>query len=897
MSKEQFTRDLFGTGLLWFALVMSIVTIAGYGLSLRRPESRWVKLWSRFAYSATALSVLGIFAYLCNIVYSQQFKFKYVFEHTGSEMQGSALDTWFRIAATWSGQEGSFALWAAMTAVIGFLVFAKAGKYEARVMPFFTSILTCLSAILLIQSPFLIIPAPTAAELAANPGWAYPPLEGMGLNPSLQNYWMTIHPPTIFFGFASLAVPFVYSIAALIWKDYENWTHRVMPYALLSCATLGGGLFMGGYWAYETQGWHGFWAWDPVENASFFPWLAVTALVHGLVVQKNRGGMARTNTFLGILSFNLFLVGTWLTRSGVLGGEDKDGQMLSVHAFISLDGSALSVLKIMLAVYAIGGFLLWAFRLRSMPRRPVTGDTVVSRDFAMFMSVLLMVVACFVVAIGTTQPIFQSWLKMPISQPKPAFYNKTLLPLTLIAALFMGFVPWMAWRRTNSETFLRKLLVPWFCMLIFGFALLFWVMGQERAMMAVFDPSDPSQLETQAAWINPTIQRVSVILLASLGFFAALSNAMLAYRVFRAKPLAAGGWLAHVGMGLLILGAVVSNTYERTQRVMLVEGEEAKEVFGYKFAFEKMTGTPLDIRPLNPDYDRENAVRIRVTPPNTEKAEVGADGTKTFLVEPRWFVHNLNRATEEPMEGSGARGLERMRWPHIQKYWGHDLYVGLANDPAYAWPTDDPNGQRPGIVLKPKEKKQVGPYTIGYFDQYGEPGKVMGVIVGILTPEGKPVQATPAIRIMPEQLQKVDIAVPELKFEDGTPGVVVLDRLDPASKAALLRVSLPGYSGRWEVPIEITYKPWINVVWLGIIIAVAGVLLAMVHRSFEARKIKDKDPLPGEMLAGKAEEEFEAWERPEPVMPPAREPVGAAMTETPPKTRPGKLKPATPKTG
>jgi cytochrome c-type biogenesis protein CcmF len=897
MSKEQFTRDMFGTGLLWFGLVLSLLTIIAYVVSLRQPESKTAKLFGRVAYSLTALTVLGIFAYLCRIVYSHQFKFKYVFEHTGTEMQGSALDAWFRVAATWSGQEGSFALWAAMTAVIGFLVFAKAGKYEARVMPFFTSILTFLCAILIIQSPFLLIPAPTAAELAANPGWTYPPLEGMGLNPSLQNYWMTIHPPTIFFGFASLAVPFVYAIAALLWKDYENWTSRVMPYALLSCATLGGGLFMGGYWAYETQGWHGFWAWDPVENASFFPWLAVTALVHGLVVQKNRGGMARTNTFLGILAFSLFLIGTWLTRSGVLGGEDKDGQMLSVHAFISLDGSALSILKVMLATYGLGGLILWTIRFRSMPRRPVTGETLVSRDFAMFMSVLLMLIACILVTVGTTQPIFQTWLKMPINQPKPAFYNQVMMPLTLLAALLMGFAPWVAWRRTNSETFLRKLLIPWFCMLIFGFLLLFWVIGQESAMRAVFDPSDPSQLQTKAAWISPTIQRVSVILLASLGFFAALSNAMLSYRVFRAKPLAAGGWLAHVGMGLLILGAVVSNTYERSQRVLLVEGEGAKDVFGYQFAFEKMTGKPLDFRPLNPEYDRENAVRLRVTPPNADKAS-GGDGAKTFLAEPRWFVHNLTRAVEEPnrpVEEGGPRKLERMRWPDIKKDWSHDLYVGLANDPAYAWPTDDPRGERPGITLKPKEKKKIGPYTIGYFEPISDPGKMFGAIIALATPEGKVVQATPLLRLLPEQKRKEQIAVADLKFEDGTPGVIMLDRMDPVTKEITLRISLPGYAGRWEVPVEVTYKPWINVVWAGIIIAVAGVLLAMVNRSLEARRVKETVK---SGTAGKADEEFEVWERPEPLLPPTPVPVGAAtITETPPKTKPGKLKPATPKTG
>src|SRR5579871_1149594 len=301
---------------LFVGLLACAGTMVAYVLSLVRPDRRAPLQIGRLFYTLTALCVLATFGCLAWLVYNLHFEYMYVFEHTGTGMS-----PWYRFAATWSGQEGSFLIWGAWTSVIGFLVFAKAGKYEAKVMPFFVSVLGFLFGILLRQSPFDMIPMPSAADLAANPMWHYPAMEGQGLNPSLQNYWMTIHPPTIFFGFSSLLVPFCYAIAALIWKDYKGWTTRVMPYALLSCATLGIGLFMGGYWAYETQGWHGFWAWDPVENASFFPWLAVTALVHGLVVQKSRDGMGKTNTFLGVFAFTLFLVGTFMTRSGVLGEE------------------------------------------------------------------------------------------------------------------------------------------------------------------------------------------------------------------------------------------------------------------------------------------------------------------------------------------------------------------------------------------------------------------------------------------------------------------------------------------------------------------------------------------------------------------------------------------------
>src|SRR5207244_8670303 len=136
------------------------------------------------------------------------------------------------------------------------------------------------------------------------------------------------------------------------------------------------------------HGWQGFWAWDPVENTSLFPWLAITGLVHGSVVQKSRGGMARTNTFLGILAFWLFLVGTFLTRSGALASKGADGQLLSVHAFDNIGKSALQLMAAMVIVYGTAGLVLWLLRLRSMPGRPTAGDTPVSRDFAFILAIL-----------------------------------------------------------------------------------------------------------------------------------------------------------------------------------------------------------------------------------------------------------------------------------------------------------------------------------------------------------------------------------------------------------------------------------------------------------------------------------------------------------------------------
>ena len=826
-----------GNALLWVSLIASFLTMGCYAFASKLPKNKKLLLSGRLAYTLTAVSMMAVFGVLGYLMYMKTvggvYRFAYVFEHTSNDLQGL-----YRFSATWGGQEGSFLLWAMWTSLLGFLVFSRAGKYESRVMPIFVSVLSFLALILIKQSPFALIPQNPDSQALAH-GFTLFPIEGQGLNASLQNYWMTIHPPTIFFGFASLAVPFSYAVAALIWKDYEDWTPRVMPYSLLTCCTLGVGLFMGGYWAYETQGWHGFWGWDPVENASFFPWLAITALVHGSVVQKDRGGMAKTNVFLGLLAFWLFLLGTFLTRSGALAGKDPTtGEMLSVHAFANIGKSGLSLMIAMLVGYGVLALGLWLFRLRSIPGRKTTGDSVMSRDFAFFMAVILMLVSCAIITMGTTTPLIMSWMHKEPSAPQPVFYNRAMMPISILTALMMGVVPWLAWKKTSSETFLKKMMIPWFAMLAFGFFMLFWILGAQHDLQVAHEaivshsvlnnenPIDVAWESKQQAWINPAVQRMSVLALSCLGFLAAFSNSMLAYKVFRAKPINAGGWLAHVGIGLLMLGAVVSNTFERTVRFDVKQGEPPVKMFGYEFAWEGVTGKPYSAYPINPEYDKENAVQIRVTPPENEKS-VGSDGTKTFIANLRNYVSNFRTAESET-------DFERISWPHIQKFLGHDLYVGMATTPS------------PLLVqlqISQGETKAVGEYTVAFVSELVQPQKRLQVNLKITTHEGKVIEAHPAIQMNPNRngmgMSKVDIAVPELLDENNYPGVVQLDNINAKTGVATIFLRLPGLQGAWVAPLEVTYKPWVNLVWIGVIIMGCGIALATLRRTIEAKKLAD----------------------------------------------------------
>ncbi len=815
------TPGAAGSIAVWTGVFAAVLSLLAYALS-HRMEARknLLIILGRAFYAAAALSVFTAMGTLANIVYHREYQYDYAVQHTSNEL----YNHWFRFAATWSGQEGSFLLWAFWTAVLGFVVMRRSRSYENTVMPFLVSVIGFLCAILIKQSPYLLF-------LKVHPGMPGIPQEGLGLNPSLQNYWMTIHPPTIFFGFASLAISFSYAAAALIRRDYDGWAELVFPYALLTCAVLGLGLFMGGYWAYETLGWHGFWAWDPVENASFFPWLAITALVHALHVQKARGNMKRSSILLGLLGFWLFLVGTFLTRSGALASKGPNGQLLSVHAFDDISKSGLVLMVAMLIGYGVVGLGLWLWRLREIPKTSATGDNLLSRDFAFFLAVLFMLLACGVITLGSTTPLFLSWLHRPPMAPQASFYNKVMIPLMVPVTILMGCVPWLAWRRTDPDTFRRKMLAPWLLSVLFGFFMLFQVQSAQHKLFNIMAPA--VYQGTMHNWINPAVQRVAIVLLCTLGFLAALSNAMLAYRVFRKKPLGAGGWIAHVGIGVLLIGVLVSNTFERTQIITLKEGDGPRTVFGYTFQFVGMTGKPPAARPIDPEYDATNRVVLRVTPPGASIAGEEQGDAQTFLMQPRWYVPRPG-LNEESMGNP-----DTMFWPSIMKYMGHDLYVALASQPALSMYE---------VKLSPRSSAQLGPYTVFYYKPIIDPLNFMAAELGLKTPQNKIVVADPGMQWYKDGqghpitnddgqpiILKVNETIPHLNDSQGRPGVVILNALNAGTHQAQLLFSLPGMPGTWNVPLSITYKPWVNLVWLGVLITVLGTLIAMMNRLRENR--------------------------------------------------------------
>ena len=354
---------LFGTITVWIALAALLASSALYIAAGARgrgtPRGLIVVRLARGLFILAALCIVAAAGTLGALLVTHRFDAAYVYEHSA---RGMAPLYWF--PSFWAGQEGSFLLWAFWTALLGIVLACTSGPAENRVMPVYNSILVFLVGMLLIRSPFLPL------DTQGGPV----PLEGLGLNPNLENPWMVIHPPTLFLGFSSLAVPFSFALAALFHRSWQSWLRQAVPWALFGFSILGLAMMMGGYWAYEMLGWGGFWGWDPVENGPFIPWLGLIAFLHAAQIQRVKGGFHRTTLFFALIPFVTALYETFLTRTGIL-------EKFSVHSFSTLGGNANNVLLavLLLALAAALGTLAWRSReLRSTVKQL---DVPASREF------------------------------------------------------------------------------------------------------------------------------------------------------------------------------------------------------------------------------------------------------------------------------------------------------------------------------------------------------------------------------------------------------------------------------------------------------------------------------------------------------------------------------------
>jgi len=499
-------------------------------------KDQWLQN-ARVAFYLHSTAVIGVVTCLFIIIYNHYFEYHYAYSHSDSR-----LPLHYLISTFWNGQEGSFLLWIFWQAVLGIFLIRTQRAWEAPVMVVFGLVQAFLASMILgVVIPFINIKLGSSPFILLRDAIDDPifklqpdfiPKDGSGLNPLLQNYWMVIHPPTLFLGFALTLPPFAFCIAGLWQRKYSEWIKPALPWALLGAGILGLGILMGGYWAYETLNFGGYWNWDPVENAVYVPWLVLIASIHTMIIYKNSQAALKSAMILNISVFVLILYSTFLTRSGILGDA-------SVHSFTDLGLSGQ--LLIYLLFFTVAAIFLAAIRWKEIPSSEKEAS-IYSREFWIFLGATTLCLMGFQVLLPTSIPVYNSLVELfggESNLAPPAdqigFYSKFQLWFGVLVALISGTGQFFWWKRMEKEKLKKEILPPILISLIV-FAIII-------SIAKVYEPA--------------------YVLLTLAGVYLIVSNLKVLSSVIKVNPSLSGGALAHIGIGMMLIGVMFSSGYSK----------------------------------------------------------------------------------------------------------------------------------------------------------------------------------------------------------------------------------------------------------------------------------------------------------------------------------------------
>lgn len=756
------------------AVVGFLLSAVGWGLSNRAPK---LERAGRLAFWVGALGLVTAFVSVLTLFVQDQFVFTYVFNHGAKDHELQ-----YKVAGVWSGQEGSFLLWALSSALFGLLAGPRTGPDRRVFTIVYALFLAALAGILAYESPFALQPLFEGRQVS--------PPDGRGLAPSLLNYWVVIHPPTIFLGFGSLTVLFAWAFAALWRRDLDGWIQPVRPWAILATTLVGLGLCMGGFWAYETLGWGGFWMWDPVENTSFVPWVAAAALIHGAFVQVAKRKWKLGNAMLGALPFLAFCYGTFLTRSGFLADT-------SVHSFAQMDRSALWILVGLSGLALVSFLVLWTVRLvqakrSSEPTPPA--EPAMSRGGFYAAAIWLLLAMGAATAFGMSVPMVMSLTGQQPKVVEEELYHRILVWLFPPIMLGMSIAPFLGWRKTGFREVLLRLNFS----LAISLMLVGWLMYWALSPWGV-QPDPAATIQFPLGVKFPLVPWMG--LLSWLCLFAMTANAWRFADQFRKTRAGLGGFVTHFGLAMTLLGLVFSRGFERKVD-FTVMGEQPANALGY-VVLHRETG---DIT------KRTNKVVF-------DMIQQGGG----YTARPGLYYTMGDDGRPNPMV-----------WPHIQFFGTHDIYFTLHPISFEASePTEFKAGER--RVFEDLLITYRGMRTEG---RLGRPGAKFIADVTVETPEGK---TEPSLVL---QMTEAGLEPKPQRVSDDFE--LSLVRIDAASKNVFLQVS----TIKPIFPIELFYKPLTGLVWLGVgIMTLGGAMAAWSRRRAPkpaAAPTKEAEPQPEE---------------------------------------------------
>ncbi|WP_345952549.1 cytochrome c biogenesis protein CcsA [Mucilaginibacter sp. PAMB04168] len=782
-------------------------------------DQSWFRL-GRWSFYVNTFSVVAIGCCLFYIIYNHLFEYHYAWAHSSS-----TLPVYYIISSYWEGQEGSFWLWTFWQAVLGNVLIWRAKSWEKPVMVVVGLSQVLLSSMLigveilgsrLGSSPFILLRDAIEGPIFSRPDYMQYVKDGNGLNPLLQNYWMVIHPPTLFLGFASMIIPFAYAVAGLWQRRYKEWVAAAIPYALFAVMILGTGIIMGSFWAYESLNFGGFWNWDPVENASLIPWLVLIAAVHVLIVFKNTGHSYFTATLLTLLSFVLVLYASFLTRSGILGET-------SVHAFTDLGMFWHLVVDVLVFLGITVGLLIW--RWKELPFSKKEEETY-SREFWVFVGSAFLALSCLQLVIVTSVPVWNAIFKTNIAPPTNpiTLYNIFQAGFAVVVTFFLGFTQFLKYKKTDATRFYITTLLYLFVAAL---------------------------LTAVVVYITGLYKLKLVFMLAMFGaIYGILANSKILADAFKGKFKLAGSAVAHIGFALLLVGALIAagtskvvsqnetgiiqvkdfdKAGDARENIMLYKNQPV-DMGGYKVTY---IGDSL-VAPnhyFKVDYKKYNEAgklteHFVLTPNSQANAKMGlvsSPDTKHYLLHDL-YTH-ITAAPIKEEEGLAAGSTEI----------GHDEHDATEDDKHYNPPVvyeaslGDTIRFREGYMVLTGLNKAPKLQNIPLGKNDVAVGAQLQIVSHGITYKAEPVFMIKGGNTF-DFARKVDDVGLKLRFS----------KIIPEKNKFELTIYQQPESQKPYIVMRAINFPYINFFWSGTIIMVIGFLMSIFRRSSELKVVEVK---------------------------------------------------------
>jgi cytochrome c-type biogenesis protein CcmF len=831
-----------GHGFTILAFVSALMALYGYWNASKESEEN--RQWKKFAntlFYTHVFFVIGVCVALFTIIFNHYFEYHYAWDNSSL-----SLPLGYAISCFWQDQEGSFLLWIFWNALVGigmiwhFNFSKKSEKLSSPAMFVVAGIQAFLLSMILGvvffenfkigSTPFLLLKESTPDAPIWNIDPNFIPKDGNGLNPLLQNYWMVIHPPTLFLGFAFTMVPFAFAIASLWKKQYENWVTLAMPWTLLAAVVLGTGIIMGAVWAYETLNFGGYWNWDPVENAVYVPWIVLVASFHTLLLAKKNSSALKYSYILIIAQFILILYSTFLTRSGILGNA-------SVHSFTDLGLSGQ--LLIYLLSFLIGSIILTAIRWKELPSDGKESD-VYSSEFWIYLGVLILSLAAFQVILTTSIPVYNSIAKslgfelnMALPSDQIGHYTGFQMWLFILAVVLMGIAQYFWWSKIKGKN---------------------W--------KVLFNPLVISLLISGVMITLTKVDNIKYVVLIAASVFGVVANATILLELFKGKFKVAGGAITHIGVALMLLGIMYSSAYEKTVSI----NTSGTEIFSDSEKESKENvllwlNRPYQSKDLSLTY-KGQFVDVRKIPGYIEKRfvqPVPGSGFKGIALAPVVDGSDTLRYRGDTLEYEAENTYYQVAYelkngkqfnlyprfqinekmgnvasPDIKRFWNKDIYSHV------------------NYVQMPEDREWSSPidYAVTVADTFflNDYVAILDDVVGVREVDGMElgegdVAAMAKLRILErdgEKLLRPTFVIknnqvwskPVVSNELGLR--VQLNQINPENGLFTFSIAR---SEREYIVVKAIEKPFINLLWIGIILLITGMFLSAFRRFLIASKV------------------------------------------------------------